>query len=263
MDVGMIDSLPIWSIYLGLTLCILLSFEVGYQISKLKHISSDTDDSSATNPMVGALLTMLAFVLAFTFAMASSQHNARKQNVLDESNAISTAFHRADLVDEPHKNSIKKLLQEYVDTRLQAVSSFQTGAFKAAINRSVEIQELLWNEVALIAAQEPNANTGLLVRSINDIIVIHHKRLNAALQNRIPSSIWLTLLAISALAMITMGNQTGLTKSRRLIAVIPLIMAFSALTTVIVDLDRPQKGMIKVSQQTMLDLKNSMVKKTQ
>jgi len=113
----------------------------------------------------------------------------------------------------------------------------------------------------LVAIKSPNTNTGLLAQSANKVIEIHYKRLTSALQNRIPSSIWWTLLVISILTMITMGNQAGLSKSRRLVAVIPLVMAFSALTTVIVDLDRPQKGMIKVGQQTMIDLHERMKKK--
>ena len=82
----------------------------------------------------------------------------------------------------------------------------------------------------------------------------------AAFSNRIPGSIWLALLVISALTMMTIGAQAGLSKSRRLVAVIPLIMAFSALTTVVVDLDRPQKGLITVGQEAMTNLQSSMEK---
>ncbi|MGB6019549.1 MAG: hypothetical protein WBF77_08125 [Sulfurimonadaceae bacterium] len=202
---------------------------------------------------------MLAFVLAFTFAMAAAQHNLRKQNVLDEANAVSTAYLRADLVDEPQRREVKKLLQEYVDIRLQAAAaSADTETVKTIITRSVELHGLLWSEVSSAAKKDPNTNTGLLIQSINKVIDMHEKRITAALRNRIPGSIWLTLLAISALAMMTIGSQAGLSKSRRLVAVIPLIMAFAALTTVVVDLDRPQKGLIKVSQEAMIDLQSNM-----
>ena len=98
----------------------------------------------------------------------------------------------------------------------------------------------------------------LVVRAVNRVIDVHEKRMAAALRARIPRSIWIALLAISALTMLTMGTQGGLAETRRLIAVIPLILAFAVLTTLVVDLDRPQRGLIKVSQQEMVDLQRKM-----
>ena len=262
MIIELFDSLPIYSVYIGITLSILLSFEVGYQISKYSGTRYDKEAVNAISPMVGGLLGMLAFVLAFTFAMAAAQHNLRKQFVLDEANAIGTSYLRADLVDEPHRTEVKKLLQEYVDIRLQAVAAtMDIDMQKTVITRSVELHGLLWTQVSYVAKKEPDTNTGLLIQSINKVIDMHEKRLTAALRNRIPTSIWLALFAISALTMMTIGSQAGLSKSRRLVAVIPLVMAFAALATVVVDLDRPQKGMIKVGQQAMVSLQSSMNQK--
>ena len=84
------------------------------------------------------------------------------------------------------------------------------------------------------------------------------KRVTAAIYNRIPDSIWLMLLATSILTMVTVGTQVGFSMSRRLIAIVPLALAFAALTTVILDLDRPQTGLIKVGQQAMISLQRCM-----
>jgi len=97
-----------------------------------------------------------------------------------------------------------------------------------------------------------------MVHAVNSIIDIHEGRLIAGLYNRIPDSIWLTLFTITALTMITMGAQVGFSKSRKLIAVLPLILAFTALATIIIDLDRPQGGDIRINQKPMLDLLDSI-----
>ncbi|MCB1816527.1 MAG: hypothetical protein KDI77_01175, partial [Gammaproteobacteria bacterium] len=76
--------------------------------------------------------------------------------------------------------------------------------------------------------------------------------------NRIPGSAWIALSAITLLTMVTMGIQVGLTGKRRLAAVIPLSLAFSVLVTLVVDLNRPQNGLIKVSQESMIGLQASM-----
>jgi hypothetical protein len=65
---------------------------------------------------------MLAFILAVTFSMAASQHDVRKQNVLEEANSIGTAYLRSDLIDKQYGTEVKRLLREYVNVRLKAAS---------------------------------------------------------------------------------------------------------------------------------------------
>jgi hypothetical protein len=255
MNPGLLDSLPMSGVYSCVVLLILLSFEAGYQISNRARTPDDKDTSSTLGPMVGGILGMLAFVLAFTFSTAASQYNLRKQAVLDEANAINTAYLRADLIDEQYRAEVKSLLRDYVNTRLQGV---KIGHLKAAIARSIELHKLLWVQVSSAAKTTPTINTSLLVQSINNVINMHEKRVTAAIYNRIPDSIWLMLLATSILTMVTVGTQVGFSMSRRLIAIVPLALAFAALTTVIVDLDRPQTGLIKVGQQAMISLQSSM-----
>jgi len=195
--------------------------------------------------------------------MASSQHNLRKLSVLEEANIIGTTYLRADLIGERDETKVKQLLKEYVDGRIYAIQmGMDKAIMKRALARSVEIQEQLWAQVSSVAKKESNLNTGLLVQSVNSLIDIHQKRVTAGLYNRIPSSIWLVLLAIAVFTMMTMGSQAKLSKSRRLTAVIPLIMAFTALTAVVLDLDRPQEGMITVGQEAMIDLQHSLNRKS-
>ena len=82
LPMGVFDPLPIVVIYIGMFLTLLLSFEIGFEISKYTTLPKDREGFNSTSPMVSGLLAMLAFVLAFTFAMAASQHNIRKQNIL-------------------------------------------------------------------------------------------------------------------------------------------------------------------------------------
>ena len=66
------------------------------------------------------------------------------------------------------------------------------------------------------------------------------------------------LLVINFLTMLTLGMQIGLNGKRRLVAVVPLSMAFAVLVTLVVDLNRPHSGLITVGQQAMVDLQESM-----
>ena len=252
----MFDSLSIPFMYIGTAAFILLSFEAGHQIGRyaLSHSRSTVD--TAPGPMVGSILATLAFVLAFTFNMAASRFDLRKQNVLAETNVINTAYMRADLLDQPHKSEMQRVLREYVEVRLRGI---EPGNREKALSKSLELHQILWTQATLVARENPTVLSARLVQSVIDIISIHEKRLTAATRNRIPGSIWFTLYAISAFAMLAMGSQTGLTRSRRLIQVIPLVLAFSALMTVVADLDRPAElGLIKVSQEAMISLQEGM-----
>ncbi len=258
MNLDLFDSLPIAGVYVAVAVLMLACGEAGYRLGVRAQTRQDKEAPASLGPMVGGLLGMLAFVLAFSFSMASSQHDLRKKNVLEEANAVGTAYLRADLLDNPFGIEVKRLLRGYVETRLEAAR----GSVLTALPKSVEIHGQLWAQVSSAARASPGTNTALMIQSINDVIDMHEKRVTGALRNRIPGSVWLSLIAITALTMIAIGTQAGLTGKRRLVAMIPLVLAFSALATLVVDLDRPQSGLITVGQQSMVDLQRSMGRET-
>jgi len=251
----LIESLPILSVFAAVAAIMLLSFEIGYRFGERGRSIREVEAPVSLSSMVAGLLGMLAFVLAFTFSIASSHHDARKMQVLEEANAIGTAYLRTDFLEPEYRDEVKRLLEDYVDLRLQKVT---VDNYRSILARSEETHDLLWAQVSRAAATRPDTNTQLAVESINHLIDTHTKRVMAALFTRIPGSIWLALLAISIFCMLTMGIQIGFAGKRRLIAVVPMLLAFAVLVTLVVDLDRPQSGLIRVSQKAMTDLQNRM-----
>jgi len=152
MNIDLLESMPIAFIYVGVAILMLVFCEVGYRFGVRGRTLQDKEAPISLGPIVGGLLGMLAFVLAFTFAMASSQHDLRKQNVLAEANSIGTAYLRADLLDKQYGTEVKRLLREYVDIRLKAASG---SDINTALANSVEIHNLLWAQVSLAAEGAP------------------------------------------------------------------------------------------------------------
>ncbi len=256
MNLSSMESMPIPAVYAVVVVLMLVACEIGHQFGSLVQRRTAEVIPASMGPMVGGLLGMLAFVLAMTFNMAASRYDLKRSNVLEEANAIGTAYLRSDLIDAQHGAEVKGLLREYVDIRLRAASG--AAELNAVLRRSIEIHQLLWAEVSAAALGAPSPNTSLMVQATNAVIDMHEKRVNAAVHSRIPRTIWVALFAISTLTMLTMGTQTGLTGKRALVAVLPLSLAFAALIVLVVDLDRPQKGLIKVSQQAMVDLQRGI-----
>lgn len=248
-----LETMPIAVAYLCIAALILAACEAGILIGR-HHRRTRQDEGALTSvgPMVGGLLGMLAFVLAFTFSMAATHHGARKQDVLAEAIHIGTAYLRADLVGDVRGPQIKHLLGEYVDVRVRAAQP--GGDVTAALKRSLEIHDQLWSLASAAALEHPGANTALVIGSINEVIDMHERRYNDAIRARIPGTIWLGLAAIAVVTMATLGLQVGLSGKRRLVGIVPIALAFSVLATLILDLNRPQGGFITVSQQPMLEL---------
>jgi hypothetical protein len=205
--------------------------------------------------IIAAILGLLAFLLAFTFGMAASRFELRRELVLDEANAIGTTYLRAALVPEPHRTEIRTLLRDYVDLRLGGV---EPGMAVPALARSEELQGRLWAQAVSVAEKNPTPITGLFIQSLNELIDLHAKRVTMGMRNRIPIPIWGALYFIAILAMVGVGYHEGLTSTTRTLATLVLAVTFSGVLWLLADLDRPQEGLIKVSQQAMIDLRKSM-----
>jgi len=257
-----IDYIPLWAVFLITTLILFTAAEIGFHLGKWRKRRSKDEEKGQTGALMGAALAMLAFLLAFTFGMAGSIHNARKSVLLEEANAIGTAYLRAQILPEPYSSKIKGLLQEYVDVRLKGVQSIKSiDQVKQAITRSEELHNELWAlSVSLAKENSGSIFAGLFVDSLNKVIDLHSKRITAGIRNRIPMSIGITLYFVAILTMTLMGYQAGLTGIRTLVARFALILAFASVMLLITELDRPGKTIIKVSQQAMIDLQTSMDK---
>ncbi len=224
----------------------------------------EPDRKPLASGVTAAVLGLLAFMLAFTFGTAASRFAERKQLVVEESNAIGTAYLRAQLVEEPYGGAIRAQLRDYVDSRLEAAAGSdprdqqRLARFLADAN-STHAQ--MWSQVVELSRQQPDSVVvGLLASAINSVIDLHGRRVAVGLHNRIPASIWVTIYFIAIIATALTGYDSGLSSGRSTIAAlgtVAMIMTFSAVVLLNIDLDRPAQTMFSVDQQAMIDLQRS------
>jgi thiamine monophosphate kinase len=135
------------------------------EIGRWLGVHTDGRGGGNVSTLEGAVLGLLALMIGFTFAMALSRFEARRDAVLAEANAIGTTALRARLLQEPNRGEVLKLLKDYVTTRLNITQgpSSQTE-LTAAIDRSNALQEALWQRAMTLAAKD-NAilPTGLFI----------------------------------------------------------------------------------------------------
>lgn len=251
----LIDYFPLWSI-LPLTVVIaLLSVDAGYRFASYRQRHAIEEKESPVGAMAGATLGLLAFMLAFTFGLAGSRFEDRRQVLLSEANAIGTTYLRAAMLPEPMRTESRTLLREYADVRLDAV---QPGKLNQALAKSEELHKKLWSQAVAATEKDRSDITGLFVQSLNDVIDLHAKRVMAGMRSRVPNVMWIVLYLLTILAMVMMGYHAGLAHSKRSIAVCALVLGFSLVLYLIADLDRPVQGTLRVSQQAMIDVRRSM-----
>jgi hypothetical protein len=243
--------LPIFVISLVL---ILTASEIGRELGA-RH--GGTNENIST--LEAAILGLLALMIGFTFSMALSLFESRRDAVLNEANAIGTTALRARLLPASHNTEALKVLREYVQIRLDITSRVPTSAeLDAAIARSNALQEALWQQAKAVAAVDQGmVPTGLFIQTLNEMIDNQEKRLTA-LRNRVPNIVLLGLYGVAVVASAFAGYASGLQSRRSRLPVYLMGLLVCAVILLIQDLDRPAAGFITVSQQPMIDTANAI-----
>ena len=248
-----LNNYPLLAIFVASLVIILAASEIG----RVLGVRAKTRGGDDVNALVSAVVGLVALLIAFTFAMALSRFEARRDAVVNEANAIGTTALRARLLPAPHSTDVLKLLKEYVRIRLDLERTPSAVDVDAVIARSNEIQEAVWQHAKAIAANDPRmVPTGLFIQTLNEMIDSQGNRL-AAIRARLPNFVLTALYAMAILASALAGYASGLeTRLRLPVYVVGLLVSIMIL--LIQDLDRPGAGFIEFSQQPMIDLATSM-----
>jgi hypothetical protein len=252
-----VDQYPLWVVYIVTVIVVLVAAEIGFRIGIwLQHRDPDSGKTPMTGAVVGGMLGLMAFLLAFCIGIVINQHNGRKAMVVTEANAVGTAYLRADFLNESDRNTARDFLQEYVEIRLAAAADL--GLYESVLNRSDEIHNQLWTIVEENASEGQDSNLfALFVESINEVIDVHTLRL-AAIDLRLPRLLGIVLYVATILSFLLVGVASSADKKRDPIALLLFALAFVAVFMIVVDLDRPQEGLLTVSQTALSDLLRQM-----
>jgi len=220
-----------------------------------------TEASDSFKTLEGAVLGLLSLLLGFSFAMAVSRYDARKQLELDEANAIGTTWLRTSALEEPIRTQSRGVLRQYVPIRLQFFTAgSDRGAVDASLSRAGTLQTKLWNLAMDPADGQPNPYKSLYLASLNDTIDLSEKRTATSFEDRIPSAAWALLLFMAVTGSLLVGIGLSV-PSRKLLIVVPLVMA--ATLTLILDIDSPRSGFVTVYQSSMTRVADQIAKAPQ
>lgn len=241
-------EIPLWLVFVASLVFVLGCGEIGRRIGIR---SGSEGEGNAT--LEAALLGLLALMIGFTFAMALSRAEARREALLNEANAIGTAALRARLLPAPHSTDSLTLLREYVQIRVDVGSHpVIPEELAAAIARSNAIQEALWQQAKAMAADDSAmVPTGLFIEALNDMFDRQEERL-VPIHNHVPTFVLLVLYGIAGVAMALSGHGRA-RPARSMVPNFTMGVLICIVIFLIQDLDRPRSGFITIDQQPMLD----------
>ena len=252
-----LDLFPIWAVFLGMVGIVLVAAEIGFRTGIwLQDRSSNPGETRITGSMVGGMLGLIGFLMAFSIGIAISQHSERKSMMVNEANAIGTAWLRAGFLPEPDSLSLRRLLRDYAQVRLDAAN--QLIELPVAIADSEKIHRQMWQVVENNVKQGNDSDVMAgLVESVNQVINIHLLRITAATK-RLPSILGFILFGTTTLSFLLVGVASSSDRKRDTSAILLFALAFIAVLMMMVDLDRPQEGLLTVSQAAITDLIRQM-----
>ena len=252
-----LDPLLICLVLLGM---LLLAEELGFRVKGRRKPGSDDIERTDIALILGAVLTLVALLLGFTYAMSQGRFETRRQLVVEEANAIGTTYLRAKTLPEPRSSQIQELLRQYAALRVEIVrmADDTPEKIREADNRSKQLHDLMWSQAIGLARENPNPITSIFLQTLNEMIDLHSKRL-AAYRNRVPLSIYLVLFVVSIIALWLMGYYFGRRQRRRTLTIV-VVLLMASVMWLIIDLDHPMRGAIRASQESLIELYQDLSK---
>jgi hypothetical protein len=232
-----------------------LSVRLGTTVASKRPpaLEAERDDLGV---ILGATLTLLGLIIGFTFSMAISRYDQRKNLEEAEANAIGTEFVRADVLPAADAAKVRALLKSYLDQRVLFYNTRGTDQLRQVNAATSQLQNDLWTAVRAPAQAQPTPISALAMQGMNDVLNSQGYT-QAAWWNRIPTAAWMLMAAISICSNLLVGFYAYHLKGKGLLAlVLPLVLSISFL--LIADIDSPRGGIIRVRPQNLISLAQSL-----
>ena len=230
-----------------------LSFLVGTVLRK-RRSSMAEDERGDYGVLLAAMLTLLGLIIAFTFSMAGTRYDQRKNLEEAEANAIGTEFVRADLLPTDAAEKVRGLLRSYLDQRILFYT--YTGDQLREVNATTaKLQVELWEAVKTPAGTNRGAVDALMISGMNDVLNSQGYT-QAAWWNRIPMGAWFLMWAIAICCNLMIGFYLRPQDPRGVRFIMPIVIAVAFV--LIADIDTPRRGLITVHPQNLVSLADSL-----
>ncbi len=250
-----LSRIPIWPVGILLLALMTASFFFGRWVHvRMTRRGAVKKNTTFDGFIVSAVLGLLALLLGFTFSLSIQRFEERRQLVLNQANAIGTAYLRAQLLDAPHRNRLSRLFVDYTHSQIDlAAADFPvTGPLRL---KNDAIVTDIWSATSAALTMPRNVPYSVLIgNAVNDVIDLDEDR-NTARGLRVPTEVYIVLLGYLLSVAVLLGYEIEKGRSTFIACFVLSLMTISLL--LVIDIDRPGSGGIQESQEPMLRLRDS------
>lgn len=226
---------------------------VSYRLGRAAR-KSDVQPSKTSDFLLSSLFGLLSLILSFSFSLAVSRFEHRREMAIKESNAIEASYVRALAMKDVAGVDIIKLYRDYVDKR---IDFYRSPDWNKKLENAAPIQEKMKNHFVTISKSERGALESAYSFALTAMFEATNER-NFALIKQLPESIYFMIFLFACLAFGTLNYDRGFHKESVHWRTILYIILFGIVFTMIYDIDHPHSGLIRIGQDAMLKLRDSM-----
>jgi hypothetical protein len=197
--------------------------------------------------IVGATLTLLGLLIGFTFSMATTRYDLRKNLEEEEANAIGTEYVRVDFLPAGDAGQVQALLRQYTDLRIRFYTARDQQDLRRINADTASMQTRMWAVVAAAAKLQASPLSALASSGMNDVLNSQGYT-QAAWWNRIPIAAWSLMFLIAVLSNVLLGYGM---QGRAIVLSVVLPLAVSISFFLIADIDSPRGGVIRIQPQNL------------
>ncbi len=221
--------------------------EAGYRMGKRKLRKYPESKSEGSGAVESSVFAILGLILAFTFTGTLSRYEHRVKLILEEANAIGTAYLRLDLLPMDAQDNLRPLYREYVQSRINVFDYYENRQLSNSYFRqSLYLQGQIWEiaNASVLIDKNPGITT-LVLSSTNDMIDIANERLQAT-RTHPPMIVYILLFTLALASAFLVGQDMSVNEKRPLFYMVLFCVTISAITYVILDLENPRLGLVKI-----------------
>lgn len=247
---------------LGLFIGILVMLEVGRRLGE-RRLARDPDGArTGTGAVEGAIFGLVGLLIAFTFSGAATRFDERRALVVEETNAIGTAYLRLELLPEPARSELQGQMRRYIDMRIETYRKLPNiKAARAMLAASMALQGDIWRQAIAAGGQRdasPDA-VKLLLPALNEMFDITTTRTSASTLHP-PVVVYIMLVLLTLAAALMAGHGMAGARTRPWTHMLGFALAMSLAVYVIIDMEFPRLGLIRVDafDRTLVELREGL-----
>jgi hypothetical protein len=243
-------------VFVGMVVCLEVGYRLGRRSSENRELAHE-----GIRAIEASVFALLGLLLGFSFAGGTSRLDTQRQLIIEEANAIGTAYLRLDTLAAHDQPEMRRFFREYLEARLRVYQKLPDlrGA-ELELTHAGQIQQRIWSQAVIASRADPTQTAArLLLPALNQMIDITTAR-TVALYTHLPALIFALLMSVALLSGLLAGYAMAKRRSRSSLHMLVYALVVACTIYAVVDLDYPRSGWIRldVADNALAKLRDSI-----